>query len=67
MIDYISVIPLGISGTALAVALIMTFTNQPFRNLQLYGTLTTLLVCYVIRFYPRGTAAGSDFDDADQL
>ena len=52
MIDYISVIPLGISGTALAVALIMTFTNQPFRNLQLYGTLTILLVCYVIRFYP---------------
>ncbi len=51
-LDYVSVIPLGIAGTALAVALIMTVANPPFRSLGLYGTLWIILIAYVIRHLP---------------
>lgn len=52
LLDYIVVIPLGIAGTALAVALIMTVTSFPLRDLALYGTLWILLLAYVIRQLP---------------
>ena len=52
MLDYIVVIPLGIAGTALAVALIMTVTSFPLRSITLYGTMWILLIAYVIRHLP---------------
>lgn len=52
LLDYVVVIPLGIAGTALAVALVMTVTNFPLRQLGLYGTLWILLLAYVIRHLP---------------
>lgn len=51
-LDYLSVIPLGISGTALAVAIIMTVTNPPFAAFSLYGTLWVLFIAYFIRNFP---------------
>lgn len=51
-LDYVAVIPLGIAGTALAVALVMTVTNFPLRSFGLYGTLWILLIAYVIRQIP---------------
>lgn len=52
LLDYIVVVPLGIAGTALAVALIMTVTSFPLRSLGLYGTLWILMIAYVIRQIP---------------
>lgn len=51
-LDYLSVMPLGIAGTALAVAIIMTVTNPPFAALSLYGTLWVLFIAYFIRNFP---------------
>ncbi|WP_411037470.1 ABC transporter permease [Shinella sp. BYT-45] len=61
LLDYIVVIPLGLAGTALAVALVMTVTGFPLRSLGLYGTLWIILLAYVIRHLPlavRPTQAG---------
>lgn len=52
LLDYIVVIPLGLAGTALAVALVMTVTGFPLRSLGLYGTLWILLLAYIIRHLP---------------
>jgi iron(III) transport system permease protein len=52
LLDYISIIPLGLAGTALAVALVLTALNPPLRALGLYGTLWILLIAYVIRNFP---------------
>ncbi len=52
VLDYISVIPLGLAGTALGVALIVTVLTPPFRSLHIYGTLWILLIAYVIRNFP---------------
>lgn len=52
LLDYVVVIPLGLAGTALAVALIMTVTTPPLRALGLYGTLWIILLAYIIRHLP---------------
>ncbi len=52
LLDYIVVIPLGLAGTALAVALVMTVTGFPLRSLGLYGTLWIILLAYIIRHLP---------------
>ncbi len=52
LLDYVSVVPLGLAGTALGVAIIITVLNPPFRSLQLYGTLWVLLFAYVVRNFP---------------
>ena len=52
VLDYISIVPLGLAGTALGVAIISMVLNPPVRALGLYGTLWVLLIAYVIRNFP---------------
>ena len=53
-LDYISLIPLGLPGIVMAVALIEFWLALPFR---LYGTLGILLLAYVGRYIPLGVRA----------
>jgi len=53
VLDYLSALPLGIAGTALAAGLIMMYL-MPLSFLNIYGTLWILLIGYVTRFLPLG-------------
>jgi iron(III) transport system permease protein len=48
-LDYLAILPLGLPGTVMAVALLQAFIRPPFK---LYGTIWILLVAYVARFTP---------------
>jgi iron(III) transport system permease protein len=48
-LDYAAIIPLGLPGIVMAVALIQFWLAMPF---SLYGTLTILLLAYVGRYIP---------------
>lgn len=52
ILDYVSILPLGISGTALAVGLILIYTTPPLRALRLYGTIWIIMIAYIIRLLP---------------
>jgi iron(III) transport system permease protein len=54
LLDYLSVLPLAIPGTALAFALIVLHLAWPVSLLGLYGTPFILLVAYLARFVPIG-------------
>ncbi|WP_116084897.1 iron ABC transporter permease [Tropicimonas sp. IMCC34011] len=54
ILDYISVLPLAVPGTALAFALIVIYLSEPFRLLGFYGTPAILLLAYLARFIPLG-------------
>lgn len=58
LLDYISLVPLGLPGIVMAVALIQFWLAMP---MPLYGTLGILLLAYIARFIPFGvrTAAAS--------
>ena len=49
LLDYAAIIPLGLPGIVMAVALIQFWLAMP---LALYGTLTILLLAYVGRYIP---------------
>jgi iron(III) transport system permease protein len=49
LLDYLAVLPLGLPGTVLAVAMIQAFIRPPLR---LYGTVWILLAAYVARSIP---------------
>ena len=49
LLDYAAIIPLGLPGIVMAVALIQFWLAMP---LSLYGTLTILLLAYVGRYVP---------------
>lgn len=49
LLDYAALIPLGLPGIVMAVALIQFWLSMPF---NLYGTLTILLLAYVGRYIP---------------
>jgi len=56
-LDYLGFLPLALPGTALAIALILTFNTPP---LQMTGTAFILIMAYVIRRMPyalRSTSA----------
>ena len=53
-LDYLSVLPLGIAGTALAAGLIIVYLNRPLSVFGVYATLWILLIAYVTRFIPFG-------------
>jgi iron(III) transport system permease protein len=55
-LDYISLIPLGLPGIVMAVALIQFWLAMP---IALYGTLTILLLAYVGRYIPLGVRAAN--------
>lgn len=49
LLDYLSLVPLGLPGIVLSVGLIQAWIRPP---LVLYGTIWILLVAYVARFVP---------------
>jgi iron(III) transport system permease protein len=53
-LDYLSILPLAIPGTALAFALIVVYLNWPMNLLGFYGTPAILLIAYLARFIPVG-------------
>ncbi len=56
LLDYASLIPLGLPGIVVAVALIQFWLAMP---LALYGTLAILLLAYVGRYIPLGVRAAN--------
>src|SRR5438067_402858 len=56
ILDYASLIPLGLPGIVMAVALIQFWLAMP---IALYGTLTILLLAYVGRYLPLGVRAAN--------
>lgn len=56
LLDYAALIPLGLPGIVMAVALIQFWLTMP---IALYGTLTILLLAYVGRYIPLGVRAAS--------
>ena len=56
LLDYASLIPLGLPGIVMAVALIQFWLAMP---LALYGTLTILLLAYTGRYIPLGVRAAN--------
>ncbi len=62
LLDYISVLPLGVPGTALAVGLVLVYTSPPLRGLGFYGTLWILFIAYLTRFLPKAVrTTGTSF------
>lgn len=51
LIDYVSLIPLGLPGIVMAAALLQFWLRLP---LHLYGTLAILLLAYAARYLPLG-------------
>lgn len=58
LLDYISVMPLAVPGTAIAFALIVIYLNWPANLTGFYGTPAILLVAYLARFIPIGVRNG---------
>lgn len=56
VIDYASLIPLGLPGIVMAVALIQFWLSTPF---PLYGTLAILLLAYTGRYIPLGVRSAN--------
>src|SRR5581483_3880434 len=56
LLDYAALIPLGLPGIVMAVAIIQFWLQMPF---ALYGTLAILLLAYVGRYIPLGTRAAN--------
>ncbi|MGE0034634.1 MAG: ABC transporter permease [Xanthobacteraceae bacterium] len=56
LLDYTSLIPLGLPGIVVAVALIQFWLAMP---IALYGTLAILLLAYVGRYIPLGVRAAN--------
>ncbi|MET8831758.1 iron ABC transporter permease [Streptomyces sp. NPDC004610] len=54
VVDYLTVLPLGIAGTAFAVGVIVTNLETPLRSLGLYASVWILLVAYIGRYIPFG-------------
>lgn len=55
-LDYASLVPLGLPGIVMAVALIQFWLSMP---IALYGTLAILLLAYVGRYIPLGVRAAN--------
>jgi iron(III) transport system permease protein len=56
LLDYFALIPLGLPGIVMAVALIQFWLAMP---IALYGTLAILLLAYVGRYVPLGVRAAN--------
>src|SRR5215217_3466235 len=56
LLDYFALIPLGLPGIVVAVALIQFWLKMP---IALYGTLAILLLAYVGRYLPLGVRAAN--------
>ncbi|HEY7662396.1 MAG TPA: ABC transporter permease subunit, partial [Xanthobacteraceae bacterium] len=56
LLDYVALVPLGLPGIVVAVALLQFWLATPF---PLYGTLGILLLAYVARYIPLGVRAAN--------
>jgi iron(III) transport system permease protein len=56
LLDYASLIPLGLPGIVVAVALIQFWLSMP---LPIYGTLTIILLAYTGRYVPLGVRSAN--------
>ena len=56
LLDYVALVPLGLPGIVMAVALIQFWLSTPF---PLYGTLLILLLAYTGRYIPLGARAAN--------
>ena len=56
LLDYVSLVPLGLPGIVMAVALIQFWLAMP---VALYGTLAILLLAYTGRYVPLGVRAAN--------
>jgi iron(III) transport system permease protein len=56
LLDYAALVPLGLPGIVMAVALLQFWLTMP---VALYGTLTILLLAYVGRYIPLGVRAAN--------
>ncbi|NJO32486.1 MAG: iron ABC transporter permease [Rhodospirillales bacterium] len=56
LLDYAALVPLGLPGIVMAVALIQFWLTMP---VALYGTLVILLLAYVGRYIPLGVRAAN--------
>lgn len=54
VLEYLSNLPMGISGTALAMGLIFMYLAKPLSALHLYGTLGIMMIAYCTRQLPSG-------------
>lgn len=54
ILEYLSSLPMGIAGTALAAGLIFMYLTPPLSYLSLYATLWLLMIAYVTRQLPVG-------------
>jgi iron(III) transport system permease protein len=54
LIDYLSILPLGVAGVAFGVGTILANLDTPLVNLGLYGTIWILLIAYIGRYIPFG-------------
>ncbi|HKX10753.1 MAG TPA: iron ABC transporter permease [Stellaceae bacterium] len=55
-LDYVSLVPLGLPGIVMAVALLQFWLKLP---VPLYGTLAILLLAYTARYIPLGVRAAN--------
>jgi iron(III) transport system permease protein len=55
-LDYVSLVPLGLPGIVMAVALLQFWLAMP---VPLYGTLAILLLAYTARYIPLGVRAAN--------
>lgn len=55
-LDYLAILPLGLPGTVMAVAMLQAFLHPP---IVLYGTIWILLVAYVARSIPLAARASN--------
>lgn len=63
ILDYLAILPLGLPGTVMAVAVLLAFIRVP---LPIYGTIWILLIAYVARFIPFATrSANATFRQVD--
>jgi iron(III) transport system permease protein len=53
-LEYLCNLPMGVSGTALAMGLIFMYLTPPLSDLKLYGTLGIILIAYCTRQIPSG-------------
>lgn len=53
-LEYLCNLPMGISGTALAMGLIFMYLTPPLSEFKLYGTLGIILIAYCTRQLPSG-------------
>jgi len=54
LLDYLSMLPLAVPGTAVAIALAVVYLSWPFNALGFYGSFGILLVAYLTRFVTFG-------------